>query len=242
MKKTFIYGFIISLAVIATYALLVVLSPEKANNLGREDGIIETCSAICYFLTACLFFYLFFMSRSKGRYLLGANRNYFFLLLGLLFLFCLGEEISWGQRIFHLNTPEALKEINNQSETNLHNIKFIEASNEKSGLARWINADKIFTLFWILYCVLIPILDKFFSGTQNFLKKLNFPVVPFWIAPLFVLNFILENLIEHIAFFGPPPRFGETYENNIAFLFLLISILFYYNLRKERSLSNAVQI
>jgi hypothetical protein len=235
MKSTYLYGFLISLFIIASYALLVILSPEKANNLGREDGVIETCSAICYFLSACLFFFLFFRSKSKGKYLFGTNRNYFFLLLGLIFLFCLGEEISWGQRIFNLSTPESLKEINNQSETNLHNIKFIEAENDKSGLARWINADRIFTLFWFCYCVLIPILNKLSSKTQNFLEKLDFPVVPLWIAPFFILNFVFENLIEHIAFFGPPPRFGETYENNMALLFLLIGISFYYTSRKTMS-------
>lgn len=33
-----------------------------------------------------------------------------------------GEEISWGQRVLGLDTPDALAEINHQKETNLHNI------------------------------------------------------------------------------------------------------------------------
>jgi len=32
------------------------------------------------------------------------------------------EEISWGQRIFGLRTPELLLEVNRQKELNLHNI------------------------------------------------------------------------------------------------------------------------
>ena len=39
----------------------------------------------------------------------------------LFFLFGM-EEISWGQRIFGWNTPEALSTINLQNETNIHNI------------------------------------------------------------------------------------------------------------------------
>lgn len=36
--------------------------------------------------------------------------------------FAAGEEISWGQRIFHWLTPGGLEEVNNQGETNIHNI------------------------------------------------------------------------------------------------------------------------
>ena len=40
----------------------------------------------------------------------------------LIMLAGVGEEISWGQRIFGWSTPEGLEEINHQGETNLHNI------------------------------------------------------------------------------------------------------------------------
>ncbi len=33
-----------------------------------------------------------------------------------------GEELSWGQWIFHWDTPQALAEVNLQNETNLHNL------------------------------------------------------------------------------------------------------------------------
>jgi hypothetical protein len=37
-----------------------------------------------------------------------------------------GEEISWGQRILGLETPEVLDRINHQGETNIHNIPVIQ--------------------------------------------------------------------------------------------------------------------
>ena len=37
-------------------------------------------------------------------------------------IFTAGEEISWGQRIFGWMTPGALEDVNNQGETNIHNI------------------------------------------------------------------------------------------------------------------------
>jgi hypothetical protein len=36
-------------------------------------------------------------------------------------LFVAGEEISWGQRLLGLGTPERLAELNNQDEVTLHN-------------------------------------------------------------------------------------------------------------------------
>jgi hypothetical protein len=33
-----------------------------------------------------------------------------------------GEELSWGQKIFHWETPAFIGELNDQNETNLHNI------------------------------------------------------------------------------------------------------------------------
>ena len=44
--------------------------------------------------------------------------------VALLALFGAGEEISWGQRLFDIETPAALKERNAQEELNLHNLTF----------------------------------------------------------------------------------------------------------------------
>ncbi|MCY4260904.1 MAG: hypothetical protein OXC91_11640 [Rhodobacteraceae bacterium] len=42
--------------------------------------------------------------------------------LAILAAFGAGEEISWGQRLFAIETPEALRVINRQDETNIHNL------------------------------------------------------------------------------------------------------------------------
>ncbi len=42
--------------------------------------------------------------------------------LTLLCFFAAGEEISWGQRLFHLASPEFFLQHNAQHETNLHNL------------------------------------------------------------------------------------------------------------------------
>jgi len=44
-----------------------------------------------------------------------------FLILSIGFAFIFGEEISWGQRIFGIETPEYISQYNKQNEINLHN-------------------------------------------------------------------------------------------------------------------------
>jgi hypothetical protein len=50
----------------------------------------------------------------------GQGAVWILFVLGMAFI--AAEEISWGQRLFGLETPEVLEEINRQSEINLHNI------------------------------------------------------------------------------------------------------------------------
>ncbi|CAN5397432.1 hypothetical protein BH10ACT1_BH10ACT1_41460 [soil metagenome] len=42
--------------------------------------------------------------------------------------FIAGEEISWGQRILHTQTPAELSKLNHQDETNVHDIRPIQDS------------------------------------------------------------------------------------------------------------------
>jgi hypothetical protein len=85
-----------------------------------EDGPIETLTALIY-LTSCV------IALSVGRQLYHRGQwlssiMYFFLSIGFL-LICM-EEISWGQRLFDLSTPEFFRTHNYQKEINLHNLSF----------------------------------------------------------------------------------------------------------------------
>lgn len=49
-------------------------------------------------------------------------------LFALVCVFIAGEEISWGQRLVGRETPEALRAVNHQEETNVHNIRPVQDS------------------------------------------------------------------------------------------------------------------
>jgi hypothetical protein len=85
----------------------------------HEDGIFETMSAIFLFLAALIFFYSGRISIKKNLDLKVVSAQFF---LGFFCLLVCLEEISWGQRIFNISSPEWAQKFNSQDETNVHNI------------------------------------------------------------------------------------------------------------------------
>lgn len=79
-----------------------------------EDGPVESIQNLILATGALIAWASSLSQRGKAR--IGWR------VLSLAFVFVLMEEISWGQRIFQIETPESLKEINVQDETTLHNI------------------------------------------------------------------------------------------------------------------------
>jgi len=83
-----------------------------------EDGFVEWCTVIVLFITMII-------CARRFWHLRGARSPLFLTVTALLTMLCLfgaGEEISWGQRIFGLETPDYLKERNAQGELGLHNL------------------------------------------------------------------------------------------------------------------------
>jgi hypothetical protein len=49
-------------------------------------------------------------------------------LLAFAALAAIGEELSWGQRLFNVTTPETLATANRQQELNVHNLVEVEST------------------------------------------------------------------------------------------------------------------
>lgn len=98
-------------------ALLLCVSYLFFNRtyLYEEDGVFEYLTAILALVSSVLL--LVWTVRRKKEVALTLG----FSLSIILFLFGM-EELSWGQRIFLLETPESLHNINSKGETNIHNI------------------------------------------------------------------------------------------------------------------------
>lgn len=245
MKKKILLGCISLAILVLSYTPLFILNPEDSVKLTLEDGIIQNISAICYFLSMCIIFYLFINSKStKSDYLFRANRNIFFLILAFFFLFCLGEEISWGQRILNIKTPESISRINYQNEITIHNLIYFIGRDfndiEKTNWTIIFSGSVIYSLWFLFYCVFIPLLNKLSNKAHNYFKKREVPLVSLWVGFLFPINYLTAKFIQKIEFNDLPiylktQPLTEIKENNYAILFLLVSISFLFVYKRAKS-------
>jgi len=83
-----------------------------------EDGFIEdiTLLPLAILTVACIVYIVRYTRRKNTWFFI------IYLMLALGSFFVLGEEISWGQRIFHFKTSEFFEEHNSQDEENIHNL------------------------------------------------------------------------------------------------------------------------
>lgn len=179
-------------------------SYEAFRVVVREDGWVEYLTALFLFLGAIIL----------GIHAVKAIRQndkkqiLFFTLAALVFIFGSGEEISWGQRIFGIETGEYFMENNYQGETNLHNL-------EIGGVdLNMLIFSKLMFIALAFYFIILPILVW---KTKTFRKL----VVDFGV-PIPRLHHIIVLLITNISV---PLLIGMTKESELHEL-ALTGILF----------------
>jgi hypothetical protein len=96
---------------------LTVPHPNLYHFLIDEDHVIEWSQFFAILIASGVFVLAGRRCLGSGRRRLGA----LLVLVGIGAFIVAGEEISWGQRILGIATPEALTGINHQGETNIHN-------------------------------------------------------------------------------------------------------------------------
>lgn len=138
-----------------------------------EDGLVEYSTSITYFL-ATIFSFLIFKS-IKTNYIKYAI---LFLVLGFCFLFVGLEEISWGQRILGIETPDLFSE-NVQSETNVHNLESINSKWPIAFIVLGIAGGFSWWMFPIRSNFSYNLFVKFFVP-RWFLMAYFIPIFVFW--------------------------------------------------------------
>ena len=207
-----------------SYSLYLILADETIARLGDEDQVFEYLTAL-FFLGAAIFFFRNYLT----------HKNVFLLLLSIVFLLGFGEEIGWGQRIFHFKTPDSLANINVQNEFTFHNIELFNAhdfdQNLKTGLTKLTTINFLYKLFWLVYCVLLPIACISVRPISSLASRIRLPVPPVSIGILFLLNWIVFKAT--LVFLLPSGKtlqyydtVGEVRECISAFIFMIISIYF----------------
>ena len=141
------------------------LAPDALIYHCQEDRVIENLTAMFFFFAGVGMSVAIWRNPSLRRKMI---RLFFPICWVVLFFVFAGEEISWGQRIFGMTTPEVLQEANKQHELNIHNIRWVDEF--LGGKYRFLSTMVLFT------GVLMP-LAAMVRGIRRFLVRLAFPVI-----------------------------------------------------------------
>jgi hypothetical protein len=222
MEKTLIF-LTKSLAIsITLIGFTFFFANDFYNSLVVEDGIIENITALTLLTISLLFLYRIVTNKEqKTKAWIIFN---IIIILGSFFGF--GEEISWGQRIFSIESSEFFSEYNLQNETNLHNLKI---NNVK------IN-QLIFSYGFVLVFGFYFILSPFIYKKSRWFKRLvdNFGVqIPTIKHTIFML--VLTASIMTI----PDLEKWELWESIFVLLMLLVFLEPYNS--KEKLLPSKTQ-
>ena len=175
------------------------------HNFTVEDGFLEW-SSVVFLLTAGYF------TLKRGFKALKGKKNFVLLTamaIGFVCFFGAGEEISWGQRLFGIETGETFKQLNTQGETNLHNLKINGVSINK------LIFGKLLSLVILIYLLVLPFVRKKISLIDRLIKTFGVPI-----ATNFQIVFCL--IIFGLCELSGSSKKGELFEFGATCIFMLI--------------------
>lgn len=171
-------AWLIFIAIGGGYFLMATTFP-LAYIVATYEDLVGEWAQVFLFATTMLFSVRLAFTKS--------NHRLFFGVLALACFYVVGEEISWGQRIFDISTPEFFKEHNLQNETNLHNFL-------TGPINTWTKQALEFGLAAGLtgYGLLYPYLLRMRWKLALWFSAKGLPHPPLYLWPFFVTSAILE--------------------------------------------------
>lgn len=134
----------------------------------------------------------------------------------LCFLYVAGEEVSWGQHFFHWQTPAEWAEINDQDETNLHNLR-----------GGWFDQKpRIALMIGVIGGgLLLPLLRKYKPRWVPRRFEIIYPASALGVISGIVLSIRMAGLVDkalpHVRLFTRPSEINECF----MFYFVLVYLL-----------------
>jgi len=196
---------------ILVYGLVLLHLDQEAFLVWiREDGLVEW---LTFGELLIMSVFSFFTSRAFSRSEEGSGAKRVWLLLGFLFLFGAMEEISWGQRVFGIESPEWFLKHNKQGETNLHNLLIYGLNINK------LVFGKILAILVGIYLLGVPLLYRLNERSKGFIDRWGIPIAQNYQILLYAIVIILVQLHLSLAM-----KAGELLELCSCFFFLLILV------------------
>ncbi len=149
----------------------------------REDGVIEYLTASFLLFASIKLFFLFLKIYKKYSVF-----NFGLLSYSLVLFFGFGEEISWGQRIFGIQSPSFFSENNFQGEINIHNMMVMGVD-----LNRWI-FTYVLVLIFTFYFLITPIMYYKNKFPKTIVNRFSFLIPNYLYSSIFLITTLIINL------------------------------------------------
>lgn len=149
----------------------------------NEDHLIEWLTVLALLGSSALCFFRI--------YKLKATKSWPYLLItfifGCMFLFGVGEEISWGQRIFKFTSSDFFQTYNTQREVNLHNL-----------IVRGIKINilifsQFLSIMVVIYFIVLPILYRKYATLKIWIDRFAIPLPTWFHLGCYLLLFLLSE-------------------------------------------------
>ena len=218
---------LLSVIILISYSIFFWMDFETIYVLGYEDGFFEYLTAVLFFLASILFLVVALK-----------KRNLWFAGLFLLLFVGAGEEISWGQRLLGIETPQELKKVNVQGEITLHNLELFNRENfdksVKTGWQKFLTINTVYRVFIMIYGVIIPVFALFSPFILSLFQRIKIPIIHAWIGIYFFLSWIAFRVMN-ICCLGADDFFAaeEIFECLTGWVWFFAAIDFLMNLQKQ---------
>lgn len=196
--------------------------------LNNENGIIELGTVLV--LLPGIIYGLLCLKLS--RYLPNKLIFSWLLLIIIACIYFAGEEISWGQHLFSWKTPESIKILNDQGETNFHNM------------SSWLDQKPrlILELGVFLGGICAPLFIKFRKISFDSENWQDWLWPPIYILPTATFTILARlpdrlNIVEPTMFFYGL-RLSEVQEFYFAYFLMLYLLISYKRLKDEEKIKS----
>ena len=203
-----------------------------------EDGFVEYLSVVFWIMGILFAMGIIWHNKYKKKIVA-------FVLLFVCFISS-GEEISWGQRIFNIETPYFIAEANRQSELNFHNLYAL------SGGSTWLNffktgefdyqqivdAQNLFRIGFIIFFFLFPLISNTKYGGK-ILSKIGYYKPENYFTIIVGLYIVFSCLITIGTSGSYAHSVQEIREMSFAlFIGMYLFEFFYYTKKLKQRLPN----
>ena len=176
------------------------------STLSREDGILEYSTVVALVAGSILCFRRLLSLKDRISPLFKTG----LVVLGLLFLFGAGEEMSWGQRVFGFHSPSYFAENNTQGEVNIHNLIISGVRINK------VIFGTLLGIFVALYILVLPYAYRRKKAVAKFVDSLGLPVP----KAFHILAYLVVVLCAELS--GSPKK-GEIFEFGGVWIFTMMT-------------------